>query len=123
MTGSGFDVDGVSELRRAASAAGRAVADTTRADADAAAAVGPRARSTAPRGDTGQTAASVSWGATADGFGVDVGVDWSVPLHWGAPANNQRARPWVAEAFTAGEPDVAAAYEAHLERAVETFEQ
>lgn len=122
MSGSGFRAVGVDELRRAADRAGAAAADTAQADADAAAAVGPRARSTSPRA-TGRTAASLSWGATGDGFTVDVGVDWSVPLHWGAPANGQRPRPWVAEAFRAAEPDILDVYETHLDRAVEMFDQ
>lgn len=122
MSGSGFRATGVDDIRRAADRAGAAAADTAQADADAAATVGPRARSTSPRA-TGRTAASLSWGSTADGFAVDVGVDWSVPLHWGAAANNQRPRPWVAEAFRAAEPDILDVYEQHLDHAVEVFDQ
>lgn len=121
MGGASFSVSGAAELRRAADAASAAAADTSTADADAAAVVGPVARSTSPRA-TGATAASLSWGATADGFGVDVGVEWSVPLHWGAPRNGQPARPWVAEAMRRTEPDIDAVYEAHLDHAVEVFD-
>lgn len=122
MSGAGFDVRGVAELRRAAHAAADAAADTSTADAAAADVVGPVARSTSPRA-TGRTAASLSWGATADGFGVEVGVDHAVPLHWGAPRNNQPARPWVADAVRRSESDIAAAYETHLDHAVDTFDR
>jgi hypothetical protein len=122
VSGAGFDVRGVTELRRAALAAASDAADTSQADAQAAAVVGPVARSTSPRA-TGQTAASLSWGATADGFGVEVGVDYAVPLHWGAPRNNQPARPWVADAVRRSEPDIVTVYETHLDHAVETFDR
>jgi hypothetical protein len=120
--GASFDTSGVAELRRAADAAGAAVADTRTADTDAAAVVGPLARGTSPRA-TGRTAASLSWGATADGFGVEVGVDHAVPLHWGAPANNQAARPWVADAFRRSEADIERVYETHLDNAVDVFDR
>lgn len=122
MAGSGFDISGVAELRRAADAAGAAAADTAAADADAAAVVGPLARGTSPR-RTGQTAASLSWGATGDGFAVEVAADHAVPLHWGAPANSQPARPWIADAYRRSEADIIAVYETHLDRAVETFDR
>lgn len=122
MTGSGFDVSGVAQLRAAADAAATAAGDTREADDAAAGVVGPIARATSPR-RTGVTAASVRWGATGDGFDVEVAVDHAVPLHWGAPANGQPARPWVAEAFKRGEPDIAAAYETHLDHAVEVFDK
>ena len=122
MSGGGFDVSGAAELRRAALAAGAAAADTRAADDAAAAVVGPIARGSAPRA-SGRTAASLSWGATADGFGVEVAVDHAVPLHWGAPRNNQAARPWVADAYRRSEPDIAAVYETHLDQAVETFDR
>lgn len=122
MGGAGFDVRGISELRAAATAAGAAAADTSTADRDAAAVVGPVARGTTPRA-TGRTAAALSWGATADGFGVEVGVDHAVPLHWGAPRNNQPARPWVADAYRRSEPDIIAVYETHLDHAVDVFDK
>jgi hypothetical protein len=120
--GSGITVSGVAELRRAALAAGAAAADTHAVDSEAASIVGPVARSNTPRA-TGRTAASLSWGATADGFGVEVGVDHAVPLHWGAPRNGQAARPWVAQAFQRQEPDIIKAYETHLDHAVEVFDR
>lgn len=122
MPGSGFEVSGVAELRSAAAAASTAAADTRTADEQAAAAVGPLARQSAPRAN-GTTAASIAWGATGDGFEVTVGVDWAVPLHWGAPANNQTARPWVADAFRRNETDITDAYEHHLDHTVEVFER
>lgn len=122
MGGGGFDVSGVAQLRAAADRAASAAADTRAADDEAAAVVGPIARSTSPR-RTGVTAASVRWGSTGEGFDVEVGVDHAVPLHWGAPANDQPARPWVAEAFRRAEPDIATVYETHLDRAVEVFDQ
>ena len=122
MSSVSLDVSGAAELRRAAIAAGADAADTRQADADAASIVGPLARGTTPRA-TGRTAAALSWGATADGFGVEVAVDHAVPLHWGAPANHQAARPWVAEAMRRSESDIIDTYETHLDHAVETFDR
>ena len=120
---SGLSVDGVRELERAADAAATQLADTTAADRDAAALVGPTAAATAPRA-TGRTAGSISWGADPEGGAqVLVGVEWSVPLHWGAPANGQPARPWVAAAWAAREADVVKVYEGHADAAVATFEK
>lgn len=118
----GLSVDGARELERAADAAAAQLADTTEPDAQAAQLVGSAAVATSPR-RTGRTASSIGWGASPEGAQVTVGVDWSVPLHWGAPRNGTPARPWVANAWKARETDVMKVYEGHADKAVATFDR
>lgn len=119
MSGS-IDVRGLPELVQAARVAADELRDTRAADEQVAQLVGPAARAAAPV-RTGRTANSVRWGATDDGPQVVVAVDWAVPLHWGAPANNQPARPFVAAAFAAREADIAQLYDDQLDGIVERF--
>lgn len=113
-------VRGLPQLVQAARDAASELRDTREADERVAALVGPAAQAAAPV-RTGRTANSVSWGATSDGPQVVVAVDWSVPLHWGAPANHQRAQPFVAAAFKRREADIVAVYDDQLDTIVERF--
>lgn len=113
LTGTGVKSLG-DDLREA----GRLIADTTAPDRETAALVGPVAQATTPR-RTGGTAAALRFGAGPDGPTVEVPGDHVVPLHWGAPANHQRAQPWVAEAFRRNEDRILTIYETHAEQVID----
>lgn len=122
MSTARLDARGLPELVQAARSAAQELRDTREADERAAQLVGPVAAAAAPV-RTGRTANALRWGATSDGPQVAVPVDWSVPLHWGAPANHQPAQPFVAAAFKRREADLVQLYDDTLDEVVGRFNQ
>jgi hypothetical protein len=106
-----LEVPGAARLARTSREAAAMLDEHRSTDETVASLVGRVAVQTAPRGRTGQTAASVRFGATADGAGVTVGARHAVPLHWGAPRINQRGNPWVARAWSSTEPELVDRYD------------
>lgn len=118
----GIEAPGLSRFRADLRDAASAAADLHDSHEAVASLVGRAALGSAPRGRTGQTAASVRFGATTEGAEVTVTAPNAIPTHWGAPRINQRGNPWVARAWAASEPEVVNIYETGLDHIIDTID-
>lgn len=106
-------VVGAKQLRRTMKRAGEDLTQMNRANAAVSGFVAARAQGTAPRGETGKLAASVRGSAARTSATVRAGgarVPYAGPIHWGWPARNIRAQPWISEAATSTESTWIAIY-------------
>lgn len=110
-SGAAIEVVGLSRLRTTMRKAGLDLGRLKGLNRDAAEAVAPTARATAPVGPAagGHISSSIRVGATASagvlraGTGRNGRFPYGGPLHWGWPARNIKAQPWLAQAAQATE--------------------
>lgn len=110
-SGAAIEVVGLTRLRSTMRKAGMDLGRLKTLNREAAEAVAPTARATAPSGPPagGHIASTVRVGATANagvlraGTGLRGRFPYGGPLHWGWPARNIKAQPWLAQAAQATE--------------------
>jgi hypothetical protein len=115
-------VEGARELRATTLRAAAELSRMDTADSRAGAYLAQRAKGMAPR-LTGRLAGSIRAG-TAQGaatVSAGAGVPYAGPIHWGWPARNIRAHPFLVDALSAGEPTVATIYMDEVTRIVYTI--
>jgi hypothetical protein len=101
-----LEVEGGRELRRALKGVEGGLADLKATHAKISATVTPVAQRTAPV-LTGRLAGSVRGSGTAAAAVVRVGgsaIVYGGPIHWGWPAHNIAAQPFLVDAGTATQP-------------------
>jgi uncharacterized protein YcsI (UPF0317 family) len=118
MTGASFSLEGVDVLQRTMKKAGMDITELTDAHARASEIVAAAARSSAPR-RTGALASSIKSSKAKRTALVNVTSRYAKPIHWGWPARNIEANPWVSEAAQATEPQWLPLYEAAVEKALD----
>lgn len=114
----GIRVEGAKELRRTLKRAGDDLGDLKSAHAEAAGIVTAASRMRAPK-RTGRLAASVRGSGAATTATIRAGrssVPYAGPIHWGWPARNIPANPFIANAAQDTEPVWARRYEAAVEK-------
>jgi hypothetical protein len=114
----GIRVEGAAELRRTLKRAGDDLSDLKAAHAGAAQIVVARGRGKAPR-RRGVLAASVRGSGTKTAAVIRAGgarVPYAGPIHWGWPARNIEAQPFLSEAATETEQIWLELYESSVER-------
>ena len=113
MAGAGRDrvtITGTEQVSATLRKAGVSLADMTRANQDAANIVAMLARSTAPR-VSGALANATQAYASKEGAGIQNVLPYFGPIHYGWPARNIAAQPYVDEAVVATETQWLAVYE------------
>ena len=105
----GIRVEGAKKLRRTLKAAGVDMKDLAKLNKQAASIVAARAKQMAPVGSpkNGHIKSTIRAGATQKAGIVRVGNvrrPYGGAIHWGWPARNIEAQPWVADAAKATEP-------------------
>ena len=117
-------VEGARQLRAALKRAGIDVADLKAAHKEAAELVKRAADPVAPR-RSGALAASTRAAGTQGAAIIRVGtarVRYAGPIHWGWPARNIKAQPWIADAAERTEPEWSQEYLDHLEHIIQAIE-
>jgi len=123
-TGPALQVDGARQLRASLRRAGLSVQDLKDAHRAVAETVKAEAAPRAPR-RTGRLAASVRASGTQSAAIVRAGkkaVPYAGPIHWGWPARNITAQPWLAETAQRTEHKWTATYLDALEHIIDTIE-
>jgi hypothetical protein len=87
--------------------------DTTHADAAELLASGSR-----PPRRSGRLAAAVRADVGPNGWVVGYPIRYATYVHWGAPARNVRAQPWLLQAATAETADLERLYTEHTATAL-----
>lgn len=110
-----LEVKGAAQLADTLKAAGDELADMKAANEAVGSMVVGKARALAPK-VSGALAASVS--ATVVLAGIDVAADavYAGPIHWGWPAHNIAAQPFIQEAILSTEPQTLQLYEDEVNR-------
>ena len=106
MTKPIVQVDGAKRLRRELKRAGVDLADLRKPNMEAARIVSTASQPRAPR-RTGALAGSTRPGASRTSGTIRAGgarVPYANVIHWGWPAHNIKANPWLAETAAATEP-------------------
>ncbi len=119
--GGGIRVDGLRRLRRDLKRVVGKLDDLKLANAKALAVVVPAAQARAPR-RTGALAGSLRGNKSASRATVSAGgarLPYAGPIHWGWPARQIEAQPFIADAAVATEPAWLPAYEADVQAAVD----
>ncbi|MFL0579178.1 HK97 gp10 family phage protein [Dietzia sp. 179-F 9C3 NHS] len=114
-------VDGGARLRRTLRQAGADLQALTDAHAAAAKLVADRARATAPR-VSGTLAGTIRPSGTKTRAVVRAGyksVPYGGPIHWGWPARNITAQPFLTDAAQATEPAWSAIYLTAVDRTLD----
>ncbi len=114
-------VEGAAQLRRTLRQAGADMKILRDVNKAAAQVVASAAASSAPR-RSGRLAGSIRAGATQRAGVVRAGrksVPYAGPIHWGWPARNIRANPWLANTAQATESRWVDEYMQQLERAID----
>lgn len=114
----GIRVEGASELRRTLKRAGDDLGDLKSAHGDAAGIVTAASRTRSPK-RSGRLAASVRGSGAATTATIRAGrasVPYAGPIHWGWPARNIPANPFIADAAKATEPLWTREYEQAVEK-------
>ncbi|WP_380166590.1 HK97 gp10 family phage protein [Jannaschia sp. R86511] len=117
-----YRVEGARELRRTLRTVHDGVEDLKDANAQAAAIVASAAVARAPR-RTGRLISSVRGNRAAGRATVTYGgarLPYAGPIHWGHPARNIAAQPFVTDAATDTEPVWLPAYERALQSLLAT---
>lgn len=120
-----LEVDGARQLRRALKDAGLSVQDLKDAHATIAQDVARVSDAKAPR-RTGALASSVRPAGTASASIVRAGrasLPYAGPIHWGWPARNITAQPWIAETAEDREPQAETVLLTALEAIIATIER
>jgi phage gpG-like protein len=112
-------VKGARELRATTLRAASELSRMDTADKRAGAYLAQRAKGMAPR-VTGRLAGSIRAGRTQDAATVTATAVYAGVIHWGWPARNIRAHPFLTDALSAGEPTVATIYMDQVTRIVYT---
>ena len=116
-------VEGARELERTAHAAADSLGDMASAHSKAGAYVAQVARSRAPV-VSGRLAGSVRADHSATEVAVTAGgpgVPYAGPIHWGWPARNISAQPFLVDALETTETSVVDIYGDEVERTVRTI--
>jgi hypothetical protein len=116
-------VEGARELESSARAAAADLEDMSRANAQAGDYLAGRARGMAPA-VSGRLAGSVRAVVSATQVSVTAGgpgVPYAGPIHWGWPARNISAQPFLLDAMEQSETSVVRMYEADVNRTVNTI--
>jgi phage gpG-like protein len=113
-------VKGARELRATTLRAAAELSRMDAADSRAGAYLTQRAKGMAPR-VTGRLAGSIRAGRTKDAATVTAGAVYAGVIHWGWPARNISAQPFLVDALTAGEPTVATIYMGEVTQIVGTI--
>jgi hypothetical protein len=90
------------------------VADLTGPHREATSLVAGAAAPTTPR-RSGVLAAGTRTDASPTVGNVYNSTPYAVPVHWGAPSRNIRARPWLIDTLTKVQGKAVAVYEKHVE--------
>jgi hypothetical protein len=117
-------VEGARELRRALKAAGDDLADLKDANQAAAGIVLAEAGTRVPRrsGDLARTGRVNRAAAKANVLYGSAQIPYAAPIHWGWPARNIKAQPWVTDAATASQPAWLQAYADAVQQVVKKLE-
>lgn len=102
-------VKGARALRATTLRAASELQSMDTADKRAGAYLAQRAKGMAPR-VTGRLAGSIKPGRSQDAATVTATAVYAGVIHWGWPARNIRAHPFLTDALSAGEPTVASIY-------------
>lgn len=117
-------VEGARELRKALKKAGDDLADMKALNQAIGNVVVAAARGKAPT-RTGALGGSLRAANIVGGVTVragSAGVPYAGPIHWGWPARNIKAQPFVVEAAQSTEAEWVAMYEAEVDRILEKVE-
>lgn len=122
-----YQAEGAARLRKTLRAAGDDLADLKMAHGMAGMIVAAEGVHAAPRRPGSNLLAStVRFGATKTSATIRAGnnttVPYALPIHWGWPARNIRAQPWLTEAAQQTEPQWLPHYEQAITRAVNKIE-
>lgn len=118
------EVEGARELRRTLKRAGDNLADLKAVHAQVGQVVADAARPRTPT-LTGRLAGSIRPARLAAGAVVRAGaasIPYGGPIHWGWPARNIEAQPFLSDAATSTEPEWVALYETEVNRIIEEVE-
>ena len=119
-----IQVDGARELRRTLKRAGDDLGDLKDANQRAGQFVANAASQRAPH-LTGALAGALRASRAAASATVKAGgarVPYAGPIHWGWPAHNIQAQPFLSDAATDTEPQWLPMYEADIEKIVDKIE-
>ena len=119
MIDTAVHVVGARELRRSLRQAGESMDDLKDANAKVGELVAQESRPAAPRGRTGQLAASVRSTRAAARASVNAGsarVPYAGPIHWGWPARHITAQPFISVVAVATQPQWLPMYEQDLQQ-------
>ncbi|MCQ4120405.1 HK97 gp10 family phage protein [Rhodococcus tibetensis] len=119
-----FELVGADQLRRTLRAAGRGMDELKAINRGAADTVAGASRARVPR-VSGRLDQSIRAAGTARAGIVRAGkksVPYAGPIHWGWPARNIRAQPFILNAAEATEPAWTSAYMRHVERLLDQVE-
>jgi hypothetical protein len=106
--------DGLTQLVGSLGHAAEELADLTEPHHEATRLVVSAAAPNTPR-RSGALAAATRTDASAKVGEIYNTSDHAVPTHWGAPAKNVRARPWLYDTLIGSQSKVVAVYEHHVE--------
>lgn len=114
------EIDGARRLRTTLKKAGYDIADFKKVNRAAATTVASFSKSTAPV-RSGKLKSTIRAAGTARAGIVRAGfkrVPYAGPIHWGWPARNIKAQPWLADTAKVTEPVWVPQYEIHMRLAV-----
>lgn len=114
------EIDGARRLRTTLKKAGYDISDFKKVNREAAATVAAFSKSTAPV-RTGKLKNTIRAAGTARAGIVRAGfkrVPYAGPIHWGWPARNIKAQPWLVDTAKATEPVWVPQYEIHMQLVV-----
>lgn len=120
----GVSVAGARELRRSLKAAGVELDSLKAAHDEAARYVAARAEAAAPR-RTGALASTMRGSGTKGRASVRAGyarIPYGPPIHWGWPARNIPANPWVLETAESTQAQWSAIYTRAVRALLDTIE-
>lgn len=112
-------IEGAGRLATTLATVSAKLEDFTKPGTRAARIAASRARSIAPK-RTGALAGTIrATGSKRVGrIEAGAGLRYARPVHWGAPARNQRARPFLSLAAQGSEPTWIRAYEDHVDESL-----
>lgn len=117
-----IEARGAAELQRTLRKASDDLGNLSGVNQSAGSMVAAAARGRAPH-RSGALAASIRASRVAAGsVTVVAGVPYAGPIHWGWPARNIAARPFLSDAATSTESAWVALYEAELNRVIDRVE-
>lgn len=112
-------VEGARQLRSQLRKAGDDLSDLKQAHTDVAAIAGRAAVGRSPRRADGKLASTVRWSGTKTAGIIRAGrasVPYAGPIHWGWPAHNITAQPFISEAAVDTEPEWFGVFENYVDR-------
>lgn len=115
MSESAVEARGAEELHRTLTAAAEDLADLTEVNDQAGQYVAARAAAAAPR-KSGRLAGSLSVVAEPTGLVVESSEIYAAPIHWGWPARNIAAQPFLLDTVEQTEAQILEYYQRNNER-------